>query len=79
MGFLFNYRICYLDSTAFGASTLAESTTTLVESTAEVESTATADESVEVVSVDVPFPQDANATIANNATICFMIVFDFSL
>jgi len=68
------YRIYYLDSTAFGASTLAESTDTLVESTAIVESTATADESVEVVSVDVPFPQDANATIANNATICFIIV-----
>ena len=70
------YRIYYLDSTAFGASTLAESTVTLVESTAIVESTATADESVEVVSVDVPFPQDANATIDKIARI-FFIFFSF--
>jgi hypothetical protein len=59
-------------------STLAESTTTAVESTDIVESAQTDVESQVLTSVvDVPFPQEANATIANNATICFIIVFFF--
>jgi hypothetical protein len=51
------------------------STTVVVESATIVESAQTAVESQDLTSVvDVPFPQDANATIANNATICFIIV-----
>jgi hypothetical protein len=43
-------------------------------STTIVESTNTVVESVDLTSVDVPFSQEANATIANNATIFFIIV-----
>jgi hypothetical protein len=69
VGFVFCVKSNYL------VSTLAESTVTAAESTdTTVESTATAVESVDFTSVDVPFPQEANATIANNATICFIIV-----
>jgi len=69
VGFLFQLKSNYL------VSTLAVSTTVAVESTTIVESTATTVESVDLTSVvDVPFPQDANSTIANNATICFIIV-----
>jgi hypothetical protein len=51
------------------------STTVVVESDTIVESAQTAVESQDLTSVvDAPFPQDANATIANNATICFIIV-----
>jgi hypothetical protein len=51
------------------------STTVVVGSATIVESAQTAVESQDLTSVvDVPFPQDANATIANNATICFIIV-----
>ena len=68
MGFLFSLELNYL------VSTLAESTNTAVVSTTIVESVQTAVESHDLTSVDVPFPHDANATIANNATICFIIV-----
>jgi hypothetical protein len=51
------------------------STTVVVESDTIVESAQTAVESQDLTSVvDAPFPQDANTTIANNATICFIIV-----
>jgi len=47
----------------------------VVESATIVESAQTAVESQDLTSVvDAPFPQDANTTIANNATICFIIV-----
>jgi len=69
VGFVFYIKSNYL------VSTLAESTVTAAESTDADESTATTVESVDFTSVDVPFPHDANATIANNATICFIIVF----
>jgi hypothetical protein len=69
VGFVFYVKSNYL------VSTLAESTTTAVESTDIVESAQTDVESQVLTSVvDVPFPQEANATIANNATICFIIV-----
>ena len=68
MGFVFYVKSNYL------VSTLVVSTTVAVESTTIVESTATTVESVDLTSVDVPFPQEDNATIANNATICFIIV-----
>jgi hypothetical protein len=65
----------YLLKLNYLVSTLAESTTTAVESTDIVESAQTDVESQVLTSVvDVPFPQEANATIANNATICFIIV-----
>jgi len=76
VGFLFLYRkLYYLTSSAFSAFT--ESTETTVESVL-VESTTTAVES-DFTSVDAPVPQDANATIANNATIFFMVFLFFNL
>jgi hypothetical protein len=69
---LFLIEIYYFNSTD-GTSAFTESTETTVEST-NVESTATAVES-EVNLVDVPFPQDANATMANNANTFFMFFF----
>jgi hypothetical protein len=68
VGFLFSLELNYL------VSTLAVSTATAVVSTTIVESTNTVVESVDLTSVDVPFSQEANATIANNATIFFIIV-----
>ena len=53
---------------------MVESTINVV-SVINVESTVATVESVDITSVvDVPFPQEDNATIANNATICFIIV-----
>ena len=75
--FFFTEKLYYLTSSTLGASAATESTETTVESNL-VESTTTAVESVDT-SVDVPVPQDANATIANNATIFFMFVFLFVL
>ena len=69
MGFSFKQKYNYFTSTA-GTSAFAESTETTVEST-NVESTATAVESV-FTSVDVPFPQEAKATIAKIANTFFM-------
>jgi len=61
---------------------LIESFTTWVESVVLTESLAqlivsqvTLVESVEVVSVEFPPPQEANATIANNAITFFIVVF----
>jgi hypothetical protein len=65
MGFFIEKKLYYFTSSV---GTCTESTDTFVESTT------TAVESVDT-SVDVPVPQDANATIANNATIFFMFVF----
>jgi hypothetical protein len=71
VGFLFSLELNYLVSTLV-VSTDVVSTTPKY--SAAVESVQTAVESHDLTSVDVPFPHDANATIANNATICFIIV-----
>jgi hypothetical protein len=75
VGFLFLYRKLYYLTSA--ASAFTESTDTTVESVL-VESTTTAVES-DFTSVDAPVPQEANATIANNATIFFMVFLFFNL
>ena len=72
VGFLFKLKSNYLVST-FAVST----TTALVSAQTDVESAHTVESHDLTSVVDVPFPQDANATIANNATICFMIVLFF--
>jgi hypothetical protein len=69
-GWFFYRKLYYLTSSALGASAFAESTETTVESTL-VESATTAVESV-FTSVDVPVPQDANATIDKIARIFFI-------
>ena len=76
MGFFFFNRKYYLVSTASTCSTTVESTE--VESNTLVESTATAVES-DFTSVDVPVPQDANATIDKIARIFFMFFLFFRL
>lgn len=67
MGFFITSESNYLTST--------ESTNTAVVSTAIVESVQTSVESHDLTSVVVPLPQEANTTIANNATIFLIIVF----
>lgn len=67
MGFFITSDSNYLTST--------ESTNTAVVSTAIVESVQTSVESHDLTSVVVPLPQEANTTIANNATIFLIIVF----
>jgi hypothetical protein len=67
VGFFITSDSNYLTST--------ESTNTAVVSTAIVESVQTSVESHDLTSVVVPLPQEANTTIANNATIFLIIVF----
>jgi hypothetical protein len=67
VGFFITSESNYLTST--------ESTNTAVVSTAIVESAQTSVESHDLTSVVVPLPQEANTTIANNATIFLIIVF----
>jgi hypothetical protein len=67
VGFFITSESNYLTST--------ESTNTAVVSTAIVESVQTSVESHDLTSVVVPLPQEANTTIANNATIFLIIVF----